>query len=54
MLVHPEHFYFNAGLWPGDSDHRKRSSHLLAKEYMDIFSSESSKDNKNTDFYKVY
>lgn len=54
MLVHPEDFYFDTGLWPGDSDYRKRSSHLLAKEYIDTFSSESSKDNQNTDFYKEY
>lgn len=33
-------------LWPGDSDHRIRNSDLLAKEHIDTFFSEGSKDKR--------
>lgn len=51
MLLYPEGFYCDNVLWPGDSDHRIRNSDLLAKEYINVFFSEGSKDKRKRDFF---
>lgn len=54
MLLYPEGFYSDNVLWPGDSDHRIRNSDLLAKEYINVFFSEGSKDKRKRDFFYLF